>query len=74
MRSQLLQGTIYHRGQAQVDVDQSLHRSEAFVDAAHLDAKQIIEAAQAGVYGYVIKPFTAETLKEKLDKILGPGK
>jgi two-component system chemotaxis response regulator CheY len=27
-----------------------------------------------GVNGYVIKPFTAETLKEKLDKILGPGK
>jgi hypothetical protein len=26
------------------------------------------------VNGYVIKPFTAETLKEKLDKILGPGK
>jgi len=35
---------------------------------------QIVEAAQAGVNGYVIKPFTAETLKEKLDKILGPGK
>ncbi len=32
---------------------------------------QIVEAAQAGVNGYVIKPFTAETLKEKLDKILG---
>ena len=32
---------------------------------------QIVEAAQAGVNGYVIKPFTAETLKEKLEKILG---
>lgn len=30
---------------------------------------QIIEAAQAGVNGYVVKPFTATTLKEKLDKI-----
>jgi two-component system chemotaxis response regulator CheY len=29
-----------------------------------------VEAAQAGVNGYVIKPFTALTLKEKLDKIL----
>ena len=29
------------------------------------------EAAQAGVNGYVIKPFTAITLKEKIDKILG---
>lgn len=31
--------------------------------------EQIIEAAQAGVNGYIIKPFTAQTLKEKLDKI-----
>lgn len=31
--------------------------------------EQIIEAAQAGVNGYVIKPFTAQTLKEKLEKI-----
>lgn len=30
---------------------------------------QIIEAAQAGVNGYVVKPFTAQTLKEKIDKI-----
>lgn len=31
--------------------------------------EQIIEAAQAGVNGYIIKPFTAQTLKEKLEKI-----
>ena len=31
--------------------------------------EQIVEAAQAGVSGYVIKPFTAVTLKEKIDKI-----
>lgn len=30
---------------------------------------QIVEAAQAGVNGYVVKPFTATTLKEKIDKI-----
>jgi two-component system chemotaxis response regulator CheY len=30
---------------------------------------QIIEAVQAGVNGYIVKPFTAQTLKEKLDKI-----
>lgn len=30
---------------------------------------QIVEAAQAGVNGYVVKPFTAQTLKEKIDKI-----
>lgn len=30
---------------------------------------QIVEAAQAGVNGYVIKPFTAATLQEKIEKI-----
>ena len=30
---------------------------------------QIIAAAQAGVNGYVVKPFTAVTLQEKLTKI-----
>ncbi len=32
--------------------------------------EQIIQAAQAGVNGYIVKPFSAITLKEKLDKIL----
>lgn len=31
--------------------------------------EQIIEAANAGVNGYIVKPFTAQTLKEKIDKI-----
>jgi len=30
---------------------------------------QIVEAAQAGVNGYIVKPFNAATLKEKIDKI-----
>ncbi|MFC5740505.1 chemotaxis response regulator CheY [Dyella tabacisoli] len=36
---------------------------------AENNREQIISAAQAGVNGYVVKPFTAVTLKEKLDKI-----
>lgn len=31
--------------------------------------EQIMEAAEAGVNGYVIKPFTADTLKEKIEKV-----
>ncbi|MEE8058741.1 MAG: response regulator [Pseudomonadales bacterium] len=31
---------------------------------------QIVAAVQAGVNGYVVKPFTAGTLKEKIDKML----
>lgn len=32
--------------------------------------EQIVEAARAGVNGYVIKPFTPMVLKEKIEKIL----
>ncbi len=37
---------------------------------AEAKREQIVEAAQAGVNGYIIKPFTAGTLKEKLEKTL----
>lgn len=36
---------------------------------AEAKREQIIMAAQAGVNGYVIKPFTAATLREKIEKI-----
>ncbi|SFF96727.1 two-component system, chemotaxis family, response regulator CheY [Neptunomonas qingdaonensis] len=36
---------------------------------AEAKREQIIAAAQAGVNGYVIKPFTAAVLKGKIDKI-----
>ena len=36
---------------------------------AEAKREQIVEAAQAGVNGYVVKPFTAAVLKEKIEKI-----
>ena len=36
---------------------------------AEAKREQIIEAAQNGVNGYIIEPFTAQTLEEKLGKI-----
>ena len=36
---------------------------------AEAKREQIIEAAQAGVNGYVVKPYTAQVLKEKIEKI-----
>jgi two-component system chemotaxis response regulator CheY len=36
---------------------------------AENNREQIIAAAQAGVNGYIVKPFTAITLREKLEKI-----
>lgn len=36
---------------------------------AEAKREQIVAAAQAGVNGYVVKPFTAATLREKIEKI-----
>ncbi|MBK9131992.1 MAG: chemotaxis response regulator CheY [Gammaproteobacteria bacterium] len=52
-----------------VRADARLAKLPVLMLTAEAKREQIIEAAQAGVNGYVIKPFTAATLKEKLDKI-----
>jgi two-component system, chemotaxis family, chemotaxis protein CheY len=53
-----------------VRADPKLAKMPVLMLTAEAKREQIIEAAQAGVNGYVIKPFTAITLKEKIDKIL----
>ncbi len=53
-----------------VRADAKLSKMPVLMLTAEAKREQIIEAAQAGVSGYVIKPFTAATLKEKIDKIL----
>jgi len=53
-----------------VRADERLARMPVLILTAEAKREQIVEAARAGVSGYVIKPFTAETLKAKLDKIL----
>jgi two-component system chemotaxis response regulator CheY len=53
-----------------VRADAALSKLPVLMLTAEAKREQIIEAAQAGVNGYVIKPFTAVTLKEKIDKIL----
>jgi two-component system chemotaxis response regulator CheY len=53
-----------------VRADARLAKLPVLMLTAEAKREQIVEAAQAGVNGYVIKPFTAETLKAKLDKIL----
>ena len=50
--------------------DPRLAKLPVLMLTAEAKREQIVEAAQAGVNGYVIKPFTAATLKEKIDKIL----
>jgi len=49
--------------------DPSISSLPVLMVTAEQKKEQIVEAAQAGVNGYIVKPFTATTLKEKIDKI-----
>ena len=53
-----------------VRADPNLTHLPVLMVTAEAKREQIVEAAQAGVSGYVIKPFTAQILGEKLAKIL----
>ncbi|EFW81204.1 Response regulator receiver [Pseudomonas amygdali pv. mori] len=53
----------------QVRADERLKSLPVLMVTAEAKREQIIEAAQAGVNGYVVKPFTAQALKEKIEKI-----
>nr|WP_170272576.1 chemotaxis response regulator CheY [Litorivicinus lipolyticus] len=52
-----------------VRADENLKHIPVLMVTAEAKREQIIMAAQAGVNGYVVKPFTAATLKEKIEKI-----
>ncbi|MGX5673578.1 MULTISPECIES: chemotaxis response regulator CheY [unclassified Thermomonas] len=52
-----------------IRADESLAKIPVLMVTAEAKREQIIEAAQAGVNGYIIKPFTAATLEDKLVKI-----
>ena len=49
--------------------DSSLKHLPVLMITAEAKRENIIEAAQAGASGYIVKPFTAGTLDEKLTKI-----
>lgn len=49
--------------------DDVLKHLPVLMVTAEAKKENIIEAAQAGASGYVVKPFTAATLDEKLKKI-----
>jgi len=52
-----------------VRADPELSHLPILMVTAEAKREQIITAAQAGVNGYIVKPFTAITLKEKIEKI-----
>lgn len=52
-----------------IRADEQLKHLPVLMITAEAKREQIIEAAQAGVNGYIIKPFNAATLKEKITKV-----
>ncbi len=53
----------------QIRADPALSHLPVLMVTAEAKKENIIAAAQAGANGYVVKPFTAATLDEKLGKI-----
>ncbi|MEX1221955.1 MAG: chemotaxis response regulator CheY [Idiomarina sp.] len=52
-----------------IRADENLSHLPVLMVTAEAKREQIVAAAQAGVNGYIVKPFTAATLREKLEKI-----
>ncbi len=52
-----------------VRADPGLAGLPVLMVTAEAKRDQIIEAAKAGVNGYIVKPFTAQTLREKLERV-----
>lgn len=53
-----------------IRADAALKNLPVLMVTAEAKKDNIIAAAQSGADGYIVKPFNAATLKEKLDKIL----
>ena len=54
-----------------VKADDGLKDIPFVMVTAEAQKDNIIQAVQAGVSNYVVKPFTAETINEKLEKVFG---
>jgi two-component system chemotaxis response regulator CheY len=54
----------------EIRADAALTHLPVLMVTAEARKENIIAAAQAGANGYIVKPFSAETLNEKLSKII----
>jgi two-component system, chemotaxis family, chemotaxis protein CheY len=53
----------------QIRADDAMKALPVLMVTAEAKKENIVAAAQAGANGYIVKPFTAATLEEKLNKI-----
>lgn len=54
-----------------IRADEKTAKLPVMMVTAEAKREQIIEAVKCGVNGYIVKPFTAVTLEEKIEKIFG---
>jgi two-component system chemotaxis response regulator CheY len=54
----------------EVRADQRLKNLPFIMITAESKTENVVAAKQAGVSNYIVKPFNAETLREKIEKVL----
>ena len=54
-----------------IRADEKLKDTPVMLVTAEAEKENIIQAAQAGVNDYIVKPFTADVLQGKIEKIFG---
>jgi two-component system chemotaxis response regulator CheY len=52
-----------------IRADESTKAMPVIMVTAEAQKSRVLEAVQAGVSNYIVKPFTAETVKAKLDQV-----
>ena len=52
-----------------IRADEKLKQIPVLMVTAEAQKENLMEAIQAGVSNYIVKPFTAETMQEKINKI-----
>ncbi len=55
----------------EVRADARLKATPFIMITAESKTENVVAAKQAGVSNYIVKPFNAETLREKIEKVLG---
>ncbi len=54
-----------------IRADESLKDMPVLLVTAEAEKENVVQAAQAGVNDYIVKPFTADVMQQKIDRIFG---
>lgn len=55
-----------------IRADRALQALRFIMVTGHNDPLHVIAAKKAGVNGYIVKPFNADTLRQRVEAVLGP--